>query len=150
MTDAAAGRGSRPVSDSLTQRQRAGPFIEQMMDRRRVRGGRNPLAEARIGKHLGDRCQDPEVLVGCVLRHENHEEYRHALPIGCAELYRKPASHQQDDRLGNADDAGVRDRDAMAKTRRSALFAPPQRPKNGRVVQVMPGLDPQGGLLQDM
>ena len=72
-----------------------------------------------------------------MLGNQDHEERRHRLVIRCAKLYWKLWTHKEYDRLPNAGDTSVRNREAMSDGGGSTLFPAPQCSKDQRVIELM-------------
>src|SRR5512146_450525 len=81
------------------------------------------LAERRVAEHLGKLGQDLQMQVGGAFGNQQHENKVHIRAVGSVERDRPLRSDDGADRLLDALDAPVRDRDALAEPRRAQLLS---------------------------
>ena len=101
------------------------PFAKQALDDSRVRRSFQAISKPLVRKHLRYDGQDPQVLDVGVLGNEDHEEVRHRLMICSAKRYWNLGARKQYQRLSDARDASVRDRDAVSNRGGSNLLPSP-------------------------
>src|SRR5947209_7640901 len=99
------------------------PLAEQSVQIGGRRGVAQLVAKRAVGEHLRELGQKLQVLLGRVLRHEQHEHFLHGLAVGSVEGDRLGESRKRALRLREALDATVRNGDALAEPRRAELLA---------------------------
>ena len=98
------------------------PAGKQGMNGSRIRGRGQFLAERAIGEHLCKFREDLQMLLGRLLRHQQHEQQTHRLAVRRVELYRGSQAEKGADRFLQALDAAMRDGHALAEPGRTELF----------------------------
>ena len=89
------------------------------MQRRRVGGAGQRLAQHAVAEHLRELGEDFQVLLGGVLRHQQREHQVYRLAVGRIEGYRLRQAHERAERFLQPLDAAVRNGDALPKPGRT-------------------------------
>ena len=105
------------------------------MQRRRVGRRRERLAEPLLGEHLGELGEELQVLLGRVLRNEQHEDVADRAAVGRVERDRRLEAREGAARLGETLDSAVRYRDPLAEAGRAQLLARLQAAHDLRAVE---------------
>src|SRR6266853_1207214 len=95
------------------------PGGDVLMERARVGVGRELAAQLAVAQHLRELRQDSKVLFGRLLGHQQHENEIDGLAVGGVEGHGLSEAHKSADRLLQALDPAVRNRDPLAEARRA-------------------------------
>jgi hypothetical protein len=88
------------------------------------------------------------VLLGGLLRHEQHEDQAHRVAVGCVERHRLRQPHEGAERLLQPLDAAVRDGDTLAQAGRAEALAREQAVEHLAARDAVLVLEHQAGLLE--
>ena len=106
------------------------------------------LARLGVGEQLCDLRQNFEMLLGCLLGHEQEDEQRNRLAVGRFECDRLRESHEGGERLLQTLDASVRNGDAFAETGRAEALAREKIVGDGAAGDAVLVLEDQARLLE--
>src|SRR6266700_772897 len=95
------------------------PGGDVLMERARVGVGRELAAQLAVAQHLRELRQDSKVLFGRLLGHQQHENEIDGLAVGGVEGHGLSEAHKSADRLLQALDPAVRNRDPLAEAGRA-------------------------------
>src|SRR6266700_732159 len=95
------------------------PGGDVLMERARVGVGRELAAQLAVAQHLRELRQDSKVLFGRLLGHQQHENEIDGLAVGGVEGHGLSEVHKSADRLLQALDPAVRNRDPLAQAGRA-------------------------------
>src|SRR6266700_2877721 len=95
------------------------PGGDVLMERARVGVGRELAAQLAVAQHLRELRQDSKVLFGRLLGQQQHENEIDGLAVGGVEGHRLREAPKSADRLLQALDPAVRNRDPLAEARRA-------------------------------
>src|SRR6266496_4352209 len=95
------------------------PGGDVLMERARVGVGRELAAQLAVAQHLRELRQDSKVLFGRLLGHQQHENEIDGLAVGGVEGHGLSEAHKSADRLLQALDPAVRNRDPLAQAGRA-------------------------------
>src|SRR6266581_3973830 len=95
------------------------PGGDVLMECARVGVRRELFAQLAIAQHLRELRQDPQVLFGRLLGHEQHEHETDGLAVRGVERHRLSQADESTDRLFQALDPAVGNSDSLAKARRA-------------------------------
>src|SRR5688572_3970792 len=124
------------------------PCCDQSVKSGRVGRLQHRLAQRLVAEHLRQLGEDLQVLLGRLLRHQEHEHQAHRVAVGRFERHRLRQADEAAERLFQALDAAVRDGDALAEAGRAELFAREQRVEHQAPGEAVMVLEQQPGLLE--
>src|SRR6185503_14727376 len=124
------------------------PGGDQLMELGGVGRGEHRFAQRPVAEHLRQLREDLQVLFGGLLRHQQDEGEAHRLAVGRLERHRLRETHEGAERLLQALDAAVRDRDALAEAGRAELLAREQAVEHGAAADLVVVLEEQTRLLE--
>src|SRR5712691_3701739 len=95
------------------------PGGDVLMERARIGVGRQLSAQFAVAQHLRELREDLKVLFGRLLGNQQHEHEIDGLAVGSVEGHGLSEPHKSPDRLFQALDPAVRNRDPLAQARRA-------------------------------
>jgi hypothetical protein len=125
------------------------PLSEQAMQRFAVFFRVQPLARFAVGQQLGDFREDFEMLLGSLFGDQQEDQQRHRLTVGRFEGDGIGQAHERGERLLQAFDPAMRNRDALAKTRRPEALARKQIVSDRAAGDAVLVFENQARLLED-
>src|SRR5689334_22231299 len=93
------------------------PSGDVLVDGARVRIARELFSEIAVAQHLGKLGEHAEVLLGCLLGHEEQEHQAHRLAVGRVERNRLREANEGSHRFLEALDPAVRNGDSLTQAR---------------------------------
>src|SRR5438067_8850877 len=99
------------------------PGGDELVERLRVGGGAHGLAQRAVAEHLRELGEDLQVLLGRLLRHEEHEHQSDRRAVGRDERNRLREADEGAERFLQALDPAVRDGDALPEAGRAEALA---------------------------
>src|SRR5512141_740325 len=78
------------------------PIADKLVQRARVLGLDELLAQIRVGEHLREFGQNLQMLFRRLLRHQQHEQQLHRLAVGGVERHRGGKAHERSYRFAQA------------------------------------------------
>src|SRR5258706_96781 len=124
------------------------PCGYQLVQRGRVGRPAHRLAQRLVAEHLRELREHLQVLLGRLLRHEQHEHEAHGIAVWRVEGHRLGEAHEGAQRILQALDAPGRDGDALAEPGRAEPLAREQAVEDDAFRDAVPVLEQQDGLLE--
>src|SRR5678816_4115175 len=124
------------------------PCGDQLVEVGGIGRAQHRFAQRAVAEHLCQLGEDLQVLLGRLLRHQQHEGEAHRLAVGRFERHRLRQAHQGAERLLQTLDAAVRDGDALAEPGRAELLAREQAVEHGAAADLVMVLEQQARLLE--
>src|SRR5215510_14680363 len=124
------------------------PRGDVLVERGRVRRGGKALPQIAVAEHLRELGQDLEMLLGRLLRHEEHEDQVDREAIGRVEGHRHLEAQERRHRVAQALDPAVRDGHPLAEPGRAEPFAREQAVKNEAAGDALVVLEQEPDLLE--
>src|SRR6185503_7008524 len=124
------------------------PCGDQLVKRGHVGRGVHRLAQRLVAEHLRQLRKDLQVLLGGLLRHEQHEYQADRIAVRRVERHRLGEAQERAEGVLQALDAAVRDGDALAEAGGAEALAREQAVEHHAARHRVLVLEQQAGLLE--
>src|SRR5512133_4590 len=124
------------------------PIADELMQVAGVLGLDQLLAQVGIGKHLRQLRQDLQMLLGCLFRHQQHEQQFDRFAVGGVKGYRGAQAHERRHRFAQTLDSAMRNGHALTQAGRSQALAREQAVEHQAARESLVVFENQPGLLE--